>query len=227
MASNEFSVDSSSDSEVSEIEDYEIEVEGLPNASDHADEETQEVYSYEPLADAEWLALYEQDRRKEEELEKTLQKRLNGTVEVQDWCQCENCNLRFLQNISECYCCCELEGCVEALTSDVVVQDLPEDAKLTCITQHPGFNPVCLEKWSLRLASHKYRTKGKKKYGQRGSEERLLRSVSYREFSRLVYGFLGNRRIPLPASAYAAIRETFPCDKDEDFIGFNLDEEDD
>ena len=85
MASNEFSVDSSSDSEVSEIEDYEIEVEGLPNASDHADEETQEVYSYEPLADAEWLALYEQDRRKEEELEKTLQKRLNGTVEVQDW----------------------------------------------------------------------------------------------------------------------------------------------
>ena len=65
MASNEFSVDSSSDSEVSEIEDYEIEVEGLPNSSDHADEETQEAYSYEPLADAEWLALYEQDRRKE------------------------------------------------------------------------------------------------------------------------------------------------------------------
>ena len=42
MASNEFSLDSSS-----EIEDYEIEVEGLPNSSDHADEyyadeETQE-----------------------------------------------------------------------------------------------------------------------------------------------------------------------------------------
>ena len=42
MDSNEFSLDSSSDSEVSEIEDYEIEVEGLPNSSDHADEETQE-----------------------------------------------------------------------------------------------------------------------------------------------------------------------------------------
>ena len=37
MASNEFSLDSSSDSEVSEIEDYEIEVEGLSNSSDHAD----------------------------------------------------------------------------------------------------------------------------------------------------------------------------------------------
>ena len=85
MASNEFSVDSSSDFKVSEIEDYEIEVEGLPNSSDHAAEETQEAYSYEPLADAEWLPLYEQDRREEEELEKTLQKRLNGTVEVQEW----------------------------------------------------------------------------------------------------------------------------------------------
>jgi len=85
MASNEFSVDSSSDSEVSEIEDYEIQVKGLPNSSDHVDEETQEAYSYEPLADAEWLALYEQDRRKEEELEKMLQKHLNETVEVHDW----------------------------------------------------------------------------------------------------------------------------------------------
>ena len=87
-------------------------------------------------------------------------------------CQCGNCDLQFLQNISECYCCCELEGCVEALTGDLVLQDLPEDAKLTCITQHPGFNPVCLQKWSLRLASHKYRTKGKKRYSQTGSEER-------------------------------------------------------
>ena len=55
----------------------------------------------------------------------------------------------------------------------------------------------------------------------------LLRSVSHREFSRLVYGFLGNRRIPLPACAYATIRKVFPCDKDEEFTGFHLDEEGD
>lgn len=54
----------------------------------------------------------------------------------------------------------------------------------------------------------------------------FLRSVSYREFSRLVYGFLGNKRIPLPACAYAAIRKEFPCAKDEEFTGFDLDEED-
>ena len=87
MASNDFSPASSSDSEVSEIEDYELEVEDSPNSSDQATdvEETQEAYADEPLADAEWLALYEQGRRTEEELEKTLQKRLNGTEEVRDW----------------------------------------------------------------------------------------------------------------------------------------------
>ena len=87
MASNDFSPASSSDSEVSEIEDYELEVEDSPNSSNQATdvEETQEAYADEPLADAEWLALYEQERRTEEELEKTLQKRLNGTEEVRDW----------------------------------------------------------------------------------------------------------------------------------------------
>ena len=53
----------------------------------------------------------------------------------------------------------------------------------------------------------------------------FLRSVSYREFSRLVYGFLGNKRYPLPACAYDAIRKTFPCSKDEEFTGFELDED--
>ena len=39
MAPNVFSLNSSSDSEVSEIDDYEIEVEGLPNSSDRANED--------------------------------------------------------------------------------------------------------------------------------------------------------------------------------------------
>ena len=61
MASNDLSPASSSDSEVSEIEDYELEVEDSPNSSDQATdvEETQEAYADEPLADAELLALYD------------------------------------------------------------------------------------------------------------------------------------------------------------------------
>ena len=87
MASNDISLSSSSDSEVSETEDYELEVEGSPNSSYKASDEegTQEAYADDPLADEEWLELYERDRKEEEALEKTLQKRLNGTEKVRDW----------------------------------------------------------------------------------------------------------------------------------------------
>ena len=39
-------------------------------------------------------------------------------------CKCGNCNVALLQNISECYCCCELKGCEESIKSDLVLQDL-------------------------------------------------------------------------------------------------------
>ena len=85
MASNDFSLSSSSDSEVSEMEDYELE--GSPNSSYIAsdEEDMQEAYADDPLADEEWLAFYERDRKEEEALEKTLQKRLNGTEKVRSW----------------------------------------------------------------------------------------------------------------------------------------------
>ena len=85
---------------------------------------------------------------------------------------CGNCNVALLQNISECYCCCELEGCEESIKSDLILQDLAPDVKLTCITEHPGFQPVCLQKWSLRLAAGKFKTKRKERYRQTGREER-------------------------------------------------------
>jgi len=40
-----------------------------------------------------------------------------------------------------------------------------------------------------------------------------------------VYGFLGNKRIPLPGCAYTAIRKKFQGGTDESFTGFDLDEE--
>ena len=87
-------------------------------------------------------------------------------------CKCGNCKVALLQNISECYCCCELQGCEESIKSDLVLQDLAPDVNLTCITEHLGFQPVCLQKWSLRLAADKFKTKGKERYRQTGSEER-------------------------------------------------------
>ena len=76
-----------------------------------------------------------------------------------------------LQSISECYCCSELEGCQESMKSDVL-EDIGTDVTLKCVTKHPGFKPVCLQKWSLRLAAGKYKTKGKETFHQTGSKER-------------------------------------------------------
>ena len=66
MASNDFRLSSSSDSEVSsEMEDYELEVEGSPNSSSIASDEEgmQKAYANNPLVDEEWLELYERDRK--------------------------------------------------------------------------------------------------------------------------------------------------------------------
>ena len=45
--------------------------------------------------------------------------------------KCGDCKIALLQNISECYCCCELEGCKESIKSDLVLQDLAPDVSLT------------------------------------------------------------------------------------------------
>ena len=58
------------------------------------------------------------------------------------------------------------------MVSEMVVEDIPSEAVLKCVTEHPGFNAVCLEKWSLCLAAERVRTKEKKRYRQTGSEER-------------------------------------------------------
>ena len=58
------------------------------------------------------------------------------------------------------------------MCSDNVRQDIPDETVLKCVTQHPGFNAVCLEKWSLCMAAERFKTKDKKRYRQTGSEER-------------------------------------------------------
>lgn len=102
-------------------------------------------------------------------------------------CTCGNCVITSLQNISECYCCSELEGCQDSMKSDLVLEDIGADVTLKCVTEHPGFRPVCLQKWSLRLAAGRYKTKGKQTYRQTGSEGRLVRHGCIKMFSNTFY----------------------------------------
>jgi len=84
-------------------------------------------------------------------------------------CSCGKCSTTWLQNANECCCCQDIEKCVEALSDEWVLEEMK--AAPGCITLHPSFKTVCLERWSLRLAAGKYKTIDKKSYQQSGSEE--------------------------------------------------------
>ena len=51
---------------------------------------------------------------------------------------------------------------------------------------------------------------------------RYLQSVAYREFSRLVYGYLGKKRIPLAACAYTVICKALALQEDETLTEFEV-----
>ena len=53
---------------------------------------------------------------------------------------------------------------------------------------------------------------------------RFLRGIAYGEFTRLIHGYLGGRRIPLPACSYHSIRKTFP--EKSAYAGFETEDAD-
>jgi len=86
-------------------------------------------------------------------------------------CKCGNSEIKHLVSANECACCHEIERCVTSLADALVLQDV-HDQPLPCVTLHPGFRPVCLEKWSLRVSADKYRCRDRRHYKQTGSEAR-------------------------------------------------------
>ena len=67
----------------------------------------------------------------------------------------------------------EIDECGHTLNSKPVISEVGQHANLKCIIEHPGFNPICLQKWSLRMSADRYKTKCKTKYPQTDSEGRL------------------------------------------------------
>ena len=56
--------------------------------------------------------------------------------------------------------------CIDALTR--------ANSEQLCITQHPGFNAICLNRWALELASDNFITRGGLKYRQVDSKDRSV-----------------------------------------------------
>ncbi|KAG7462307.1 hypothetical protein JOB18_022309 [Solea senegalensis] len=88
----------------------------------------------------------------------------------------------------------------------------------SCMADHPGFEPVCLNVFSLQKALNIYRAD----YGPlrlRGREHRY-RYLAYRSFVSWCWGFLGRRlRVPLPSCVVRRIRIEYP-DAEGIYVGF-------
>lgn len=224
--SDEDSLSESGDSSVStESSREEIEFEEQEEVDHNSNEVKSDLeegpYSEEPLADDEWMEEYTRERKLIEDRQKELQNRLERVVDNNIWCKCGNCCVDLLQNAMECQCCHEIEGCVQSLSCNLVLRELHSPPG--CVTLHPGFRPVCLNRWSLRSAAAKYKTQDGTRYRQTGTEEEFLRVASYREFTQLVHGYLGFRRIPLPACAYHVIRKELSAEG-ASFTGYEEDD---
>ena len=105
-----------------------------------------------------------------------------------------------------------MESCRKVLKDNLILEGVPQPP--CCITLHPGFRPICLEKWALRNLTRKYKTRDQRRYKQTGSEQtyascfnfqffisnsiqtisffllRFLRSVAYRECIFMIHGYL-------------------------------------
>lgn len=64
----------------------------------------------------------------------------------------------------------EIDECMASLNSEIVLQEV--ESPPSCVTKHPGFDTVCLDKWSLRFAAAKLRTRQKQEYRQTSTEDR-------------------------------------------------------
>ncbi|XP_048732710.2 P2X purinoceptor 7-like [Ostrea edulis] len=127
--------------------------------------------------------------------------RLNNT----DWCSCGQCVP--MPSAKECICCTEVKA----------ISDLMENDGVQCITDHQGFDPVCLNTYVLATAYNQY----KQQYNNEilNAPERY-RYTSYRQLVRWTWGYLVKHvRVVLPACAVNQIPSRFPSPQDA-YVGF-------
>ena len=135
-------------------------------------------------------------------------------------CNCGSCQR--LNRVEECVCCSEID-CVVAKNNEAVEAEGLNEPPV-CITQHPGFNAVCLNHRVLQTAWYQY----KQQYHE-GPEHKKMRHIAYRQLARWCWGLLGKElRVVLPSCAVCCIRAHFPPPGIEDdfiFEGFRFPDE--
>ena len=138
-------------------------------------------------------------------------------------CTCENCQI--LNRNEECRCCSEFPKMCNEIREAVEMGEVAEAP--VCITQHPGFQAVCLNKWVLQTAWYWHKQQYSQSY--EGPQHKLNRHVAYRQLVRWCWGNFGKEvRVLLPSCAVCCIRAHFPppgLDNDFQFEGFHFPDE--
>ncbi|WAR05113.1 P2RX7-like protein [Mya arenaria] len=125
-----------------------------------------------------------------------------------NWCRCNSCIAMHTER--ESVCCRDVEQTNFKL--DVFNEEAHD---IECITDHPGFGTVCLDRYVLETAYYQYR----QQYGVPQQEDNeQQRYVAYRQFVRWCWGYLGREvRVVLPSCAVQRIRAQFPSQQYEGF----------
>ncbi|XP_068674676.1 uncharacterized protein [Montipora foliosa] len=129
-----------------------------------------------------------------------------------------------LGRVEACICCQEIEAVQNKLIEAVTSGEREEQPQ--CITQHPGFHAVCINRWVLQVAWYQYKQQYKAAYD--GQEDKLFRHIAYRQLTRWCWGILGKEVRVVQLCAVMCIRNFYPPPGlEEDFVfeGFHYADE--
>ena len=92
---------------------------------------------------------------------------------------------------TECICCCELEKVVGKM----------EETGALCITEHEGFDAVCLNRWVLQTAYFQYR----QQYGNHHEDTPIHKYVYiiyliFEQMHEVIMIIAGNIDLPVTAN---------------------------
>ena len=80
------------------------------------------------------------------------------------------CHCTLAMNRCQCGCCSAMPTAVECVCFTEIEEILNRKDQSQCITQHEGFEPVCLDVWVLQTAYFSYR----QAYGTRDIQRQPL-----------------------------------------------------
>ena len=101
-----------------------------------------------------------------------------------------------MASADECRCCQE----IYAVREELARVEEKTGIKVKCVTLHPGFEPACLNVYTLETVWHQFKDQYNEPY--EGPTHKKNRHIAYRQLVRLVWKHLGKHiRVRIPSCA--------------------------